>query len=266
MATATIGSAKAQRELWGPGARAWAEVQEPAQAGLYGAVLDLIGPDPGSAVLDAGCGAGVFAAEAVARGLTVTGLDATPELIACARERVPGASFDVGELEALPYDDSSFDVVTGFNSFQYAADPTHALEEARRVVRPNRRVVAVVWGDPAHCEATAYLKALGSLLPPPPPGAPGPFALSEQGALAALLAGAGLQTIDEGDVDTVWEYADLGTALRGLLAAGPAIRAIAIAGEDEVRETIGASLTAFRASDGTIRLENRWRYVVAAKS
>ena len=263
MATA-IGSATAQSELWGPGARAWSEVQEPAQRGLYRAVLDVVRPEPGCSVLDTGCAAGVFAAEAAGRGLAITGIDATPQLIAFARRRVPAARFDVGDLEDLPYDDRAFDVVTGFNSFQYAADPVGALREARRVAR--KQVVAVVWGDPAHCEATGYLKALGALLPPPPPGAPGPFALSATGALAQLLAAAGLQPADEGDVDTVWEYADLETALRGLLAAGPATRAISVAGDAAVREAVAASLQPFRTSDGRIRLENRWRYVSSAPS
>jgi SAM-dependent methyltransferase len=262
MATTTIGSANAQSELWGPGARAWAEVQEPAQAELYAAVLDRLDPAPEGEVLDVGCGAGVFTAQAVGRGLSVTGIDATSELIEHARRRVPAARFDVGEIESLPYADGAFDLVTGFNSFQYAAAPTHALREARRVIHPDGRVVAVVWGDPAHCEATGYLKALGALLPPPPPGTPGPFALSEEGALARLLHASGLHPIAEGDVDTVWEYPDLETALRGLLAAGPAFKAITVAGEDEVRDAIGDALTAFRRSDGRIRLENRWRYVV----
>jgi SAM-dependent methyltransferase len=264
MATATIGSATAQSELWGPGAEAWSDVQEPAQAGIYTAVLDRLGPIADNH--DAGCGAGVCAAEAARRGSTVTGIDATAELIAFAAARAPAARFDVGDLEALPYADDAFDVVTGFNSFQYAADPTGALREARRVTRPGGRVVAVVWGDPAHCEATGYLKALGSLLPPPPPGTPGPFALSESGALAQLFAAAGLRTIDEGDVDTAWEYADLETALRGLLAAGPAIRAIGIAGEAAVRDAVGTALGGLRTSNGGVRLENRWRYVVGTPS
>jgi len=179
-----------------------------------------------------------------------------------AVHRVLGEHEPGGDLEALPYEDGRFDLVTGFNSFQYAAAPTHALREARRVIHPDGRVVAVVWGAPEHCEATGYLKALGSLLPPPPPGAPGPFALSEDGALARLLHGSGLQPIAEGDIDTVWEYADLETALRGLLAAGPAVKAIAVAGLDEVREAIGSAIEGFRRSDGRICLENRWRYVV----
>jgi hypothetical protein len=73
----------------------------------------------------------------------------------------------------------------------------------------------------------AYLGALGALLPPPPPGAPGRFALSQPGAPASLARAAGLQPEAETGVETIWEYPDEETLLRGLLSAGPAARAIA---------------------------------------
>ena len=86
-----------------------------------------------------------------------------------ARTRVPGAEIIQGELEQLPYDDASFDVVTGFNSFQYAARPEVALAEARRAVRPGGRVLLLNWAPAELCEAAGYLMALGALMPPPPP-------------------------------------------------------------------------------------------------
>jgi SAM-dependent methyltransferase len=171
--TAT-GSATVQGELWGARARDWAEVQEPAQHELYPPVFDAAGVGEGTSLLDAGCGSGVAAAIAHDRGAKVSGIDAAVQLVEIARDRVPAADFSVGELEALPYDDDSFDVVTGFNAFQYAADPVHALQEARRVARPGGTVAILTWGQPEHCEATAIIRALGSLPPPPPPGAPGP--------------------------------------------------------------------------------------------
>src|SRR5919202_1964599 len=120
---AISGLAQAQGKLWGARARDWAEVQEPAQRALYAPVLDAAGVGEGTRLLDAGCGSGVAAAAAHGRGAAVAGIDAALPLIELARERLPGAEFRVGELEALPYEDSAFDVVTGFNSFQYAADP-----------------------------------------------------------------------------------------------------------------------------------------------
>jgi SAM-dependent methyltransferase len=188
------GSAPVQGALWGARARDWADVQEPAQREVYAAVFDAAGVGEGTSLLDAGRGSGVAAAIAHQRGAKVTGIDAALPFVEIARERIPHADLRVGELEALPYDDDSFDVVTGFASFQYAADPVHALQEARRVTPTGGTVAILTWGQPERCEAAAIIQALGSLLPPPPPGAPGPFALSAPGALEDLVHRAGLNT------------------------------------------------------------------------
>jgi SAM-dependent methyltransferase len=257
-----VGSSAVQGELWGARARDWAEVQEPAQSELYPPVLDAAGVAAGTRLLDVGCGSGVAAATASRRGAIVSGIDAALPSIEFARERVHDGEFRVGELEALPYEDCSFDVVTGFNSFQYAADPVRALREARRVTPRGGTVVIATWGQPEDCEAAAYLRALGSLLPPPPPGAPGPFALSAPGALEELAERAGLtpRTVDE--VRTDWLYPDLDTALRGLLAAGPAVKAIAAAGAERVAEAMTDAIAPFRLPSGAYTIANTWRYVI----
>ena len=48
-------------------------------------------------------------------------MDAAPGLLEVARKRNPQNNFIEEDLEAMPFNDESFDVVTGFNSFQYAA-------------------------------------------------------------------------------------------------------------------------------------------------
>lgn len=258
------GSATVQGKLWGARARDWAEVQEPVQAGLYPPVLDAAGVREGIALLDAGCGTGGAAAIAHERDAKVSGIDAAEPSIEIARARVPGADFRVGELEALPYEDDFFDVVTGFNSFQYAADPVNALREARRVARPGGTVVILTWGRPEHCEIAGLLKALGALMPPPPPGAPGPFALSAPGALEDLAERAGLTPERAAEFSTRWEYPDLETALRAHLSSGPAARAIGVAGEERVAATLREALAPFRTVAGGYALENAWRYLLAA--
>jgi SAM-dependent methyltransferase len=207
--------------------------------------------------------AALWGARAARRGARVTGIDATAALIAIARERIPHGDFRVGEMEALPYAHSAFDVVTGFNSFQYAASPVNALREAGRVARTGAPVVIAVWGKPEDTEAAAYLAALGSLMPPPPPGAPGPFALSQDGALEALVTQAELTPTQVEEVDCLWEYPDEETALRGLLAAGPAVLAIQRSGEDRVREATARAIAPFRTASGGYELKNKFRYLIA---
>ncbi len=209
------GTAHAQGEIWGIRARDWADVQEGVSRPLYESVLRKTGIGAGTRVLDVGCGAGLFCALAAARGARVTGIDAAAAFIDISKERVPQGEFRVGEMEVLPYEDKMFDVVTGFNSFQFAAKPVNALREARRVAKPGAAVVTATWGKPESCEASAFLAALRPLLPPPPPGAPGPFALSADGALEALVEQAGLTPKSVAGVDCPFEYPDLETLLRG---------------------------------------------------
>ncbi|HZU07195.1 MAG TPA: methyltransferase domain-containing protein [Chloroflexota bacterium] len=97
---------------------------------------------------------------------------------ASMRRRVPSGRFDVGDLQFLPYEDRSFDAVTGFNSSQYAADPLAAFTEARRVTRPGAPVYVLVWRREERTALVALLRALRPLLLPAPPGAPGPLTLS----------------------------------------------------------------------------------------
>jgi SAM-dependent methyltransferase len=264
MLTSAAGSASVQGKLWGARARDWAEVQEPLTRPLYEAALDRLRLEPAARVCDVGCGSGVFCELAARRGAEVSGFDASEALIAIARSRLPEADFRVAEMEQLPDADASFDAVTGFNSFQYAADPVHALREAARVAKPTGRVVVATWGRAEECEAAGYLAALASLLPPPPPGAPGPFALSEPGALEALASEAGLRPQDAAEVECPFGYPDLETALRGLLSAGPAAKAIATAGEARVRDVVAEAIAPYRSADSGYRLENTFRYLLAA--
>jgi SAM-dependent methyltransferase len=257
------GTASAQGELWGARARDWADLQEGLARPLYESVLRTTGIGTRTGVLDVGCGAGLFCVLAAERGARVAGIDATAAFIAIAKERVPDGDFRVGEMEVLPYEDNTFDVVTGFNSFQFAANPVNALREARRVAKPGSAVVTATWGKPELCEAAAFLAALRPFLPPPPPGAPGPFALSADGALEALVDQAGLAPKSVADVDCPFEYPDLETLLRGLLSAGPAVKAIQVSGEARVRDAVTTAMAPFRLSSGGYRLENTFRFLIA---
>ena len=147
-------------------------------------------------------------------GKAIVGLDAAEGLLEIARTRVPAGDFQLGDLEEPPFADGLFDLVTGFNSFQFATDPVRALAEARRMAKPTGRIVVMTWGTPEGMPAAALVAALKPLLPPPPPGAPGPFALSEAQALRALAQRAGLRPLEVADVDGGLENREvLGTRL-----------------------------------------------------
>jgi SAM-dependent methyltransferase len=259
---AQTGTAVEEGRLWSVRTDDWATIQERQVAPAFEAALDALAIAAGVRLLDVGCGAGMFLRLAADRGADVSGLDASEGMLAHARRRVPGAALVTGELEDLPYDDGGFDVVTGFNSFQYAARPAAALAEAVRVLAPDGRVLALVWAPPEQCEAAAYLGALGQLMGPPPPGAAGPFALSDAGALTELLTGCGLEVDTIADVTCAWRYPDEPTAIAGLLCAGPVVGVIEHAGEDAVVAATKGFLEPFRTADGGYLITNDFRYVI----
>jgi SAM-dependent methyltransferase len=242
----------------------WAELAEPAQLPFYEAAFDAIDVGQRTRLLDAGCGAGLALELARGRGAHVAGLDASEQLVDIARTRVPDADIRVGELEELPFADDSFNAVTSFNAVQYAADPRHALVELARVSEPAAPIAIVTWGDPARSEMRDVLGAIGALLPPPPPGAGGPFALSLPGALEQLVESAGLIPKDAGEVSTPYEYPDVDTAVRAQSSSGPAVRAAQQAGDEVLRQALGKVMQSYRRSDGSVRLNNVFRYLVAS--
>jgi SAM-dependent methyltransferase len=151
--------------LWGERARDWADFQEATVRPVFEAVLQRTRVGPTTRYLDAGCGSGMAAEMAAARGAEVSGIDAAEAMLEIARSRVPAGDFRRGDLEALPYADASFDVVTGFNSLQYAGNPVAALSEAGRVAKRARSVQHHGFGKEhvARGEALIELRAPGGL-------------------------------------------------------------------------------------------------------
>ncbi len=216
-------------------------------------------------LLDIGCGSGIFSDLAHSNGISVTGIDACEKLIKHATQRNSNIRFLEGDMEELPFNNRSFDVVCGFNSFQYAGNIKNALIEAKRVLRDDGKIVVMIWGNKEDCEVASYLKAVGSLLPPPPPGAGGPFALSENQLLERLLEDVGFQIADNYDVDSVWEYPDKQTALKGLGSSGQITKAIEHTSSEEVEKTILNAIEPYVQPDGTVVYNNKWRVVTATK-
>jgi hypothetical protein len=111
-------------------------------------------------------------------------------------------------------------------------------------------------------EAASLVAALKPLLPPPPSGAPGPFALSDETALRGFADEAALEPLKVFDVDAPWHYADLPTALRGLRSSGVAARAIENSSAQAVDEVHTKALIPFRQPDGTYKVGATFRCLV----
>lgn len=219
----------------------------------------------GTRVLDVGCGSGEFCRLASARGADASGIDASEVMIEIARRLVPGADLRVGAMERLPWDEDSFDVVAGFNAFQFAADMVTALREAARVARAGGEVAICNWGRPQDRELSAVFRPLRELEPPTARGAPqsDPPAVGEPGVLEELAREAGLRPERTAEVDVPYATPDYPTLERAIVAGAGFHSAIERRGEEAVRKTITEAAAPFRQPDGSYLFRNRFRYVIA---
>lgn len=130
---------------------------------------------PGEAVIDAGCGTGVVAVTAARRGARVQGLDLSPVLLEEARKNAAlidlPITFKEGDVEALPYEDASFDVVLSQFGHMFAPRPQVALAEMLRVLKPGGRIAFSTWPPDL---LIGRMFTLMSKYNPPPPGAASP--------------------------------------------------------------------------------------------
>jgi ubiquinone/menaquinone biosynthesis C-methylase UbiE len=111
-------------------------------------VWRLLELEPGTAVLDLGCGHGRIANRLAQRGATIAGLDRSASFLevarADARERRVDPEFVAGDMRELPWPAETFDaVVSWFSSFGYFDDDDNrrVLREAHRVLRPGGRLL-----------------------------------------------------------------------------------------------------------------------------
>lgn len=156
-------------------------------------VVRLAGPRAGEEVLDVACGTGNGALIAARAGANVTGLDLSSRLIDVARARAAAdgleAAFVVGDAQALPFDEQTFDVVMSVFGVIFAPDARRTVSELLRVLGPRGRALVSAWVPGGALDAMvsvasrAVTATLGIEI--------SRFAWHDEGAVAQLVAGLG---------------------------------------------------------------------------
>jgi SAM-dependent methyltransferase len=234
-------------------AELWGDFAEPARLAIVAAT----GIGAGSRVLDIGCGSGEFLVLLDRLGAVPSGIDPAPGMIAVARSRVSAADIRLGSAEELPWPDDSFEVVTAFNSLQFADDILDALTEAARVTVPRGFVAIANWADRERNDFTvidsAVARAAGEEQRPD-------GLLRQPGGLEQLFGDGGLEVVASGLLEAPWEVPDDETLVRGVLLGEGEAATVAAA------PTVLEAARPFRTASGGYRLVNAFRYAVGRTS
>jgi len=225
------------------------------------ALVEYARPLPGMTVLDLASGTGepgISLAERVGPEGSVTAVDQSAELLEIAAERARQrklAHFTTrqADVHALPFANGSFDLAACRFGVMFFADPTLALTELRRVLKPGARACFVAWGRFEQPYWQTTMKIVHRYAGGPMLSADGadPFRFSAPGSLTAVLGASGFQEMEEktcnlpwtwpGDAEEVFEYAcSVSAPFRSMLervaeATWPAIRAEATAAIEQYR-------------------------------
>ncbi|HEV8001031.1 MAG TPA: class I SAM-dependent methyltransferase [Planctomycetaceae bacterium] len=197
----------------------------------------------GQAVLDVACGTGVVAVTAARLGARVTGLDLTPELLERAREnsQIAGVQIDwrEGDAEALPFEDSAFDVVVSQFGHIFAPRPEVAVAEMLRVLKPGGTIAFATWPPELFTGRTFTLTA--RYAPPPPTGVAPPSQWGDPAIVTQRLGNAVKNLVFDRGTMRVPALSPQHVRMRMEKTVGPLIKVV-----ETLSATDPAKLAAFR--------------------
>jgi ubiquinone/menaquinone biosynthesis C-methylase UbiE len=101
-------------------------------------------------ILDLGCGTGTLIQRLLhlAPEIEIVGIDPSAEMLNVARQKLPkSVELQVGSADSIPFPNESFDLIISTNAFHYFRNPSQAIQEAKRVLKPNGHLVITDWCD-----------------------------------------------------------------------------------------------------------------------
>ncbi|MDH6516222.1 SAM-dependent methyltransferase [Streptomyces sp. SAI-208] len=267
----------ASRADLGARARDWSEIQERMLVPLYEAVYERLEVGPATRLLGLGCGSGLALLMAASRGAAVAGVEpSSPERLALARERLQpeawGTRARAGArlVEAAPGDTSEartapYTLVTAFEPIGCLAGDGEGLGELLASATPlaarGAPVVLVGWGPPERCATSSVLRVATKLADPL--RGTGRWRPALRDDLEEVAQRAGLRPDGSGRVSCPFGYADLDSALKGLLSTGLFDAAITATDRAQVDKEVTEALHPHQRRDGTVWMPNVFRYLIA---
>ncbi|WTL50623.1 SAM-dependent methyltransferase [Streptomyces sp. NBC_01497] len=246
---------------------------------LYEAVYERLEVRDGTRLLALGCGSGLSLLMAATLGAEVTGVDFDRDLLALADERLhagavparrPAAAAPGRLLRPERIADASepgrapFDVITSFPPVGSVAgdtrSPAPALRRAVPLARQGAPVVLAGWGPPERCAAAGVLGVAGRLTDRLRKGTWRP---AHRDDLEDVAARAGLRPDGSGRVSCPFGYADLASAVRGMLSTGVFDGAVRATDRRQVEKEMAEALHPHVRKDGTVWMPNVFRYLIA---
>lgn len=232
---------------------------------------------PGSRLLDIACGSGVLAGAAARRGMTAFGVDLAPGMIALARSLNPGVEFREGDVEALPFDEASFDAVVCNFGLGHFPNAGRAMTECMRVLRPEGYLAVSWWDVPSRQRIQGlFVDALQQVSAVPPPELPvGPpiFRYSEDAELRWLLEQTGLLSVTIKQYSSTYRVDSIETLWAGSMGSLVRTSAVVTAQTPEIQKCIRAAYDhlasayvdnkelaipiSFKVAAGRVRAEHR---------
>src|SRR5215813_10673894 len=227
---------------------------------------------PGIKFLDVACGNGNMAIPAARAGAIVTGMDLAPDMVQQARERAQQeaveAKFAEGDVEALLYDDQTFDVVATMFGAMFAPRPGLTASELMRVCRPGGRIAMANW-TPVGFIGQMFKTTAAHV--PPPAGMPSPVLWGVEETVKERF-GRGVSQLDAHPRNITFAFpfppADVVEHFRNYY--GPTQKAFGALdenGQAALRRDLEQLWSAHnRATDGTTDVESQYLEVIATKA
>lgn len=122
-------------------------------------IMQLVQPQPGEHILDAGCGSGIFTEPLVTAGAGITGIDVSRPMLEWAEKRLPEHQFLAADMCDLPFADGHFDKTVSVTALEFIEDAQRAMDEMWRVTKPGGLMVVATLNGKSPWAARRRAKA-----------------------------------------------------------------------------------------------------------